>query len=290
MEVIMYKSKKFTYEYEDYDENGKSAETMVPDILADDEFPQLEKVIIGCWGEAWEDDCQPVIDGIIENKEKFAHIKSLFIGDMDFEDCEVSWILQGNYSKLWEALPNLKEICIKGSTDLNLGNIEHENLESLEIICGGLPEHVIEQITKAKLPNLKKLNLYLGTEDYGFDAEKETIEKLLSDSDFPKLEYLGLNDSEVQDEVAELIAESKYIGQISTLDLSNGTLSDEGGKILLEILPKYPNIKMVDLHYHFLSDDMMAKLEKLDVEINLDEQNEAEEYDGEMYRYPMLTE
>ena len=286
----MYKSKIYRYDYNDYDEGGKSAETLIPDILADEEFAKIKELIIGCWGEAWEESCQPIIDGIIENKEKFSHIKRLFIGDMDFEDCEVSWIIQGDYSRLWEALPDLKEICIKGSTDLELGKIEHENLESLEIICGGLPSDIIEQITKAKLPNLKKLNLYLGSEDYGFDADKDTVEKLLSDSNFPKLEYLGLNDSEVQDEVVELIADSKYIGQISTLDLSNGTLSDEGGEILLETLSKYPNIKVVDLHYHYLSDKMMKKLQELPISINLDEQNESEEYDGEVYRYPMLTE
>lgn len=287
---MMYKSKRYTYDYEDYDEGGKSAETMISDILADDEFPQLEEVVIGCWGEAWEDSCQEIIDGIVENKEKFAHIKSLFIGDMDYEDCEVSWIIQGDYSKLWEAVPNLKKICIKGSTDLELGNIAHENLEVLEIICGGLPKDIIEQISKAKLPNLKKLNLYLGIDEYGFDGDKETIETLLAESNFPKLEYLGLNDSDMQDEVTELIINSKYMAQISTLDLSNGSLSDAGGELLLEALPKYPNIKMVDLHYHYLSEEMMAKLEGLDVEINLEEPNEEDEYDGEIYRYPMLTE
>lgn len=286
----MYKSKTYSYTWEDYNEGDKSVETLIPDILADEELPQIEELIIGCWGEAWDESCQAVLDGMIENKEKFAHIKRLFVGDMDYEDCEVSWIIQGNYSKLWEALPNLKELTIKGSTDLELGEISHENLESLEIICGGLPTEIIEQITKANLPNLKKLNLYLGSDEYGFDGDEETIKKLLADSNFPKLEYLGINDSEMQDEVTEVVLASKYVSQISTLDLSNGTLSDKGGQMLLEILPKYPNIKTVDLHFHYLSDEMMEKLEKLPISVNLDEQNEADEDDGDVYRYAMLTE
>lgn len=286
----MYKSKTYSYTWEDCNEGDKSVETLIPEILADEEFAQIEELIIGCWGEAWEDSCQAVLDGIVENKEKFVHIKRLFVGDMDFEDCEVSWIIQGNYSKLWEALPNLKELSIKGSTDLELGEISHENLESLEIICGGLPSDIIEQITKANLPSLKKLNLYLGSDNYGFDGDEETIKKLLTDSNFPKLEYLGINDSEIQDEVTEVVLDSKYMGQISTLDLSNGTLSDKGGQMLLETLPKYPNIKMVDLHFHYLSDEMMKKLEKLSVSFNMDEQNEADEDDDEVYRYAMLTE
>lgn len=286
----MYNSKTYSYEWEDYNEGDKSVNTMVPDILADEEFAQIDELIVGCWGEAWEDSCQAVIDGIIENKEKFAHIKSLFMGDMDYEQCEVSWIIQGNYSKLWEALPNLKELTIKGSTGLELGEIAHENLEKLEIICGGLGSDVIEQIMNAKLPNLKKLNLYLGSDGYGFDGDEKTIENLLKNSDFPKLEYLGINDSEIQDEVTKVVLNSKYMSQISTLDLSNGTLSDEGGLLLLEALPKYPNIKTVDLHFHYLSDGLMKKLGKLPIDIDMDEQNEADEDDGEVYRYAMLTE
>lgn len=286
----MYNSKTYSYEWEDYNEGDKSVNTMVPDILADEEFAQIDELIVGCWGEAWEDSCQAVIDGIIENKEKFAHIKSLFMGDMDYEQCEVSWIIQGNYSKLWEALPNLKELTIKGSTGLELGEIAHENLEKLEIICGGLGSDVIEQIMNAKLPNLKKLNLYLGSDGYGFDGDEKIIENLLKNSDFPKLEYLGINDSEIQDEVTKVVLNSKYMSQISTLDLSNGTLSDEGGVLLLEALPKYPNIKTVDLHFHYLSDGLMKKLGKLPIDIDMDEQNEADEDDGEVYRYAMLTE
>lgn len=286
----MYKSKTYGYEWEDYDENGKSAETMIAEIMEDEEFSQIEELIIGCWGEAWEDSCQPIIDGIVENKEKFAHIKSLFFGDMDYEDCEVSWIIQGDYSELWKALPNLKELTIKGSTELSLGEICHENLESLEIICGGLPSEVIEQIANAKLPNLKKLNLYLGSDNYGFDGDEKTIQNLLEKTDFTKLEYLGLNDSEIQDEVTEVILASKYMSRITTLDLSNGTLSDKGGQMLLEALPKYPNITTVDLHFHYLSDEMMEKLEALPISIDLDEQNEEDEDDDEVYRYAMLTE
>lgn len=286
----MYEKKTYAYDWEDYDENGKSAETLIAEIMEDEEFPQIEELIIGCWGGAWEDSCQPIIDGMVQNKEKFAHIKSLFMGDMDYEDCEVSWIIQGNYSKLWEALPNLKELTIKGSMELVLGEICHENLESLEIICGGLGSDVIEQIANAKLPNLKKLNLYLGSDGYGFDGDEKTIQDLLEKTDFTKLEYLGINDSEIQDEVTEVILASKYMDRITTLDLSNGTLSDKGGQLLLETLPKYPNITTVDLHFHYLSDEMMEKLEALPISIDLDEQNEADEDDGEVYRYAMLTE
>ena len=157
----MYKSKKYSYEYEQIDEEEKSCETIVADILADPEFANLEEVVIGCWGEAWDDGegAETIINDIIENKEKFAHIKSLFVGDMDFEECEVSWIVQGNYEKLFEAMPQLEKLTIKGSTDLELGKVNAPNLRSLEIICGGLPKEVIQSVRDANLPALKELRL-----------------------------------------------------------------------------------------------------------------------------------
>lgn len=287
----MYKSKRFSYTYDETQE-GKNASTMIADIMADPEFGQLEEIVIGCWGEAWDDEegAQPLIDGIVENKEKFSHIRSLFIGDMDYEDCEVSWIIQADYSALWAAMPQLEELTIKGSTGLVLGDVRHDTLKSLTIICGGLPADVIGEIRDAKLPELRKLLLYIGVEDYGFDGDIGTIKEFLDQSDFPKLEYLGITDSEIQDEITEAVLHSKYITSIQTLDLSLGSLTDKGGQQLLNEIGKYPNVEKLDLHYHFLSDIMVKKLEGLSISVNLDEQEEPDEYDGKIYYYPMLTE
>ena len=198
--------------------------------------------------------------------------------------------MQGNYSGLWKAMPQLKELTIKGSTDLTLGTIEHDNLESLTIICGGLGKDVIEEITKAKLPKLKKLLLYIGVEEYGFDGDEGTVRELLAKSDFPGLTYLGITDSEIQDELTAVVLESKYMHQINTLDLSNGTLTDKGGQLLLERLPEFPNIEKLDLHHHYLSDEMMGKLEQLAIAVDLSEQEEADEWDGKLWYNAMLTE
>ncbi len=282
-------SKKYLLEYEEYEEQGLEPDHVIEKILADPEFPGLHELIIGDWG-AWEGSCQPIIDGIVERADTFAHIEKLFIGDMDYEECEVSWINQGNYSSLWAALPGLRELTIKGSQDLELGEISHENLEALTIICGGLGSDVIASIQKAKLPSLKKLLLYIGVDNYGFDGDADTIKDLLEGADFPSLTYLGIVDSEIQDELAEVVLESKFMGQIETLDLSLGTLTDRGGALLLEKLPAYPGVKKLDVHYHYLSDEMMGKLKALPMEVDVSEQEKASVYRGETYYNAMLTE
>lgn len=279
----------YYYDYEEYEEDDKGPETIIEEIMAHEAFPKLDELVIGNWG-AWEGSCQPIIDGIIENKEKFSHIQKVFIGNMDYEECEVSWIEQGNYSKLWAAMPQLKELTIKGSNDLDLGEICHEELEALTIICGGLPKSVIRSIQNAKLPKLKKLLLFIGVPNYGFDGNKNTIKKLLAHAEFPELAYLGITDSEIQDELAEVVLGSKFMGQITTLDLSNGTLTDKGGALLLEKIPQYPNIKKLDVHHSYLSENMAKKLEALPIEVDVSEILQAHNYHGTIYMNALLTE
>lgn len=283
-------TKTYTLDYDDY-EDGKGAKDLMEEIVADPELPQLSELVIGSWGNAWEENCQALIDGIVEHADQFAHIKKLFIGDMDFEDCEVSWIMQGDYSRLWAAVPGLRELTVKGSTDLILGDICHEGLESLTIICGGLPSDVIRSIQNAKLPKLKKLLLYIGIDNYGFDGNADTVRELLEKADFPELTYLGITDSEIQDELTEVVLQSKFMGQIDTLDLSMGSLTDKGGELLLEKISEWPNIKKLDLHYNYLSEKMAAKLAKLPIEVDVSEINKPYTYsDGEIWMNAMLTE
>ena len=147
---------------------------------------------------------------------------------------------------------------------------------------------------EASLPSLESLLLYIGVDSYGFDGDKDTIKSLLNDSDFPALKYLGLEDSEIQDDIAEIVFNCKYISQINTLDLANGSLTDKGGQLIADKIKDYPNIKKIDLHYHYMTDDIMDKLDdiadELDIDIDLDDDQEADEYDGEVYYDPMLTE
>ena len=280
-------SKKYFYDYEDYEDGDKDAGTIAQEILNDPELKELKEITIGCWGESYENSVQTILDELVANKEKVLHIESLYVGDMTYEECEVSWIEQGDYSKLIAALPNLKNLTIKGSNELSLKNLNHENLESLEIICGGLPKEVIQEIAISNLPKIKKLNLYLGIDDYGFNGDIEDIKKLLENPYFKNLKYLGLGNSEIQDEIVEVTLNSNIISNLEVLDFSNGTLSNKGAEIIINNIDKLKGLKLLNLSYNFISDEIMEKLKKMPIEINVDEQMENDDDYG---NYPMLTE
>ncbi len=289
----MSKSKKYAYNWDEiYEEKmDTDASTMAEQILQDPELPNLEEIIIGCWGESYDNSSQAIVDSFTDNREKFQHIEKLFVGDMEYDECEVSWIEQADYSKLWDAWPQLKSLTVKGSNDLSFGKINHDNLQELVIICGGLPARVIQQIADAKLPNLRKLNLYIGIEDYGFDGDISDIEKLLKADFIKNVEYLGLGDSEIQDEIVEAFFKHADLGKIKTLDFSNGTLTDKGGQILLDHAAKLKQLEKLDLTYHYLSDEMMEKLKATGLPVVLEEQQEADDDgDGGYWYSPMLTE
>jgi len=84
-----------------------------------------------------------------------------------------------------------------------------------------------------------------------------------------------------------VVLNSDIVSNLKVLDFSNGTLSDRGAQIILDNANKLKHLELLDLHYHFISDEYMMKLKMLPININLDEQMENDEEYG---NYPMLTE
>ena len=67
--------KIYQYSYDEWNEKGKGAGTMIDDILADPDFPKSDELAIGDWGECWDKSCQPILDGIADKPELFSHIR-----------------------------------------------------------------------------------------------------------------------------------------------------------------------------------------------------------------------
>jgi hypothetical protein len=274
----------------DYD-SGVTVSYFAGYILNDPDLPRLKSIIVGMWDhEMYDTDVNVIFKMIADNKEKFSHIESLFIGDMDFEENEISWIKQGDYEELLKSLPNLKSLKIKGADGLTLGALDHRNLEELEIICGGLPVCVLNSLKAAKLPNLKKLILYSGDDNYGYDCEISDFADIAEKKLFPELKHLGLTDSEFQNDLVRVILESDILPQLETIDVSCGCLTDEGGQMILDAAGKLSAIKKLNASYHYMSEDMMKKLEALPFEVDVSDEQREDEYEGEAYMYPMITE
>jgi hypothetical protein len=220
---------------------------------------------------------------LIEEADDFPALESLFVGDIEAEQHEVSWIHQSDPGPLLAAFPRLHEFGLRGGTDLSLQPFRHEHLEELTFQAGGLPPQVVQALGACELPSLTGLDLYLGSRWYSGGATGADLEGMLSGRAFPRLRHLGLRNAENADEIAAAVADAPIVARLESLDLSLGNLSDEGAAALLAGQP-LTHLKSLDLHHHYLSDAMIARLwEALPgVRVNVDEQQITEtEVDGD---------
>jgi len=192
-------------------------------------------------------------------------------------------------SPLFKAYPNLQHFGVRGSSELKMGPVRHAQLKSLVIECGGLPGSVLRQVLQSEFPSLEHLELYLGEENYGFDFKVGELEPLLSGIVFPNLCSLGLRDSEIADEIAAAVAKSPILSRIKALDLSLGNLSDAGARALLES-PGVAALERLDIHHHYVSRELVQKLEKLGPAVDASDPKEADEDADEASRYIAISE
>jgi hypothetical protein len=68
-----------------------------------------------------------------------------------------------------------------------------------------------------------------------------------------------------------------------------GNMSDKGAKELLSCA-NLDSLDFLNLQHHYLSDEMMGKFAQLNIRVNLNEQEEVDEYDGEEFRYISVGE
>lgn len=243
-------------------------------------------LVIGDWGGAGSGStAEVVIKALVRAKDKLPNLRALFIGDMVSEESEISWIQQTDLSPLWPAYPQLELLQIRGGTGLALPNMALPRLHTLIIQSGGLGGDVVRQVGAANLPELTHLELWLGSDNYGGDSTVNDLKPVLDGAVFPKLDHLGLRDCEYADALATALATAPILGRITVLDLSLGTLSDTGAGALLAA-ENLKRLRRLDLHYHYLSADMMAKLAGTGVAVELGEPHDGDDDD----RYCAVSE
>lgn len=276
----------------DYDEadEGTTIDEKLDDLLEADGSDQIESLVIGSWQpDDSSKESDDIIEALADAAGQLPNLKHVFIGDIVGEECEISWIQQCDMTPLLKAYPKLESLHIRGGEGLTFGKLNHAGLKELVIQAGGLPSTVIHEIASAKLPNLERLELWLGTEDYGGNATVEDIQPLLSGKQFPKLKHLGLCNSEIQDEIAGIVANAPVVAKLESLALSKGTLGDEGAKALLAS-PAIKTLKLLDLSHHFITKDVQEELKAFG-NVDLSDAQVPEDWGGgDLHRFISVSE
>ncbi|MDP6443800.1 MAG: STM4015 family protein, partial [Pirellulaceae bacterium] len=266
----------------DYDDDEDTFNKRLTEFLATDAAPTAQGFVIGSWTPEPDASSETIIAELVKKKDRLSELTALFVGEIGQEECEMSWIQQSDMGPLFAAFPKLELLRTRGSEGLAFNKVKHDTLRALGVESGGLPKKVVAQICKAKLPKLEYLELWLGTDEYGGDCAVNDLQPILSGKAFPNLKYLGLRNSEIADDIAGVVVNSPIAKQVETLDLSLGTLTDEGGNALLS-LPTDGNLKRLDVHFHYMSKAVVKKLKALPFTVNTADVQDVEDWgDGEM--------
>jgi hypothetical protein len=256
-------------------EESTSQRELLDEFVGQINPQQLEALIIGPWSAAATGTAPTgYLEGLVAHR--LPKLRALFVGDMTFEDSEISWINQTDYTGLIGAYPQLEVLRIRGGNGLELPATEYRALRELIIETGGLPSSVVEAIGNSKLPALRKLELWLGADDYGFDGNLSTYQRLLEKIEPRRLEFLGLRDSEIADQLATHLAQQDWLGSLHTLDLSMGTIADEGARALLAST-HLGGLKVLDLRHHFISPSLVQQLRALPLTLHIDAGQDPDE-------------
>ncbi|MFV2020785.1 STM4015 family protein [Micromonospora sp. LOL_023] len=264
----------------------------VDDDQPDDAFAQLvttwldtvdpasvQALVVGDWGNAWDRAFPAQV--LVDAAPRLTNLRAVFLGEMTFDECEISWILQPDITPLLAAYPALEVLRVRGAMSLELQAVQHAGLRELAIESGGLPASITRAIVASDLPNCAHLELWLGTEDYGRDTGVDDLAPILDGTRLPALRTLGLRNAEIADAVAAALATAAVVPRLDTVDLSLGTLGDDGATTLLDGQP-LTHLRRLDLHRHYLSDEMMARLPAAwpGVDVDVTDQQEEDEHRG----------
>lgn len=254
---------------------------------------QITALLLGQWSETSEPLPAAAITPLLA---AFGGVRHLFVGDMTFEESEISWIDWGDLAAVLAAVGPLHTLQLRGGS----GSVSGEpvpfppptlpHLTSLTIESGGLQHRYVEAFLAADAPRLTDLELWLGVENYGGITTVEPLAPLLAGDRFPALTRLGLCNSELADPIAAALDGAPILRRLTTLDLSKGTLTDTGAAALAAA--DLGAVTTLVLDHHYVGDDAVARLRAAHPHITISAQDrqDPDTYDDEVYLYTAVSE
>ena len=72
-------------------------------------------------GAEWMGTSSDTVTALVTYRERLPNLKALFLGDIAYEENEISWINQSDLSPLWPSFPHVEHIKVRGGNNLTLG-------------------------------------------------------------------------------------------------------------------------------------------------------------------------
>jgi len=219
---------------------------------------RVRALIVDRWREHWDNGPGTVISELLAARDELPELRALFIGDNYGRWLQAASELSdmtGLLTSFW----HLEEFGVRGSGGLVFPVMRHERLRSLTVQSAGLDADVVRAIGASDWPALEHLDLWLGTAESGASTRMTDLAPILSGARLPRLRHLALRNSEIQDAIAAELASAPIVARLAVLDLSMGTLGDEGVTALLDGQPLI-HLNRLDLWHHYISRPLQQRL------------------------------
>lgn len=250
---------------------------------------QVTALVLGQWSDS--SDPLPVSE-ITPHLGAFPALTALFVGDMTFEESEISWIDWGDLDAVLSAFPKLTTLQLRGGctpmdgASRGLATPVLPALTSLTVESGGLLEAHLTALLAGDYPVLDHLELWLGDENYGGIENIEPLAALLAGDLFPTVTRLGLRNSEHTDEIAAALVGSPLLDRLTHLDLSLGVLTDTGVDALTA--GHLGTVTSLNLDHHYATEAALDRLRAAHPTVTISAEDPQDPDDD--FRYPAVTE
>jgi uncharacterized protein (TIGR02996 family) len=193
------------------------------------------------------------------------HLRDLNIGPANFE-------LAQTYLDISPLANDRLEKLLVGGHHLTLGALAFPNLKQLVFVTGGFRRENLADICKADLPQLEHLDVWFGDRNYGADAfTGSDLAPLLA----RRYRHLGLGNADFTDEIVRVLVGWRGLSDLTSLDLSLGTLTDAGAQIVVDNAQRFAHLTKLDLQQNVIGEEMCERLRKaLPKVVNLADQKE----------------
>ena len=223
------------------------APALLVEILALPMCRFVQTLVIGDVPADDELDYAPVVDALVRANPPC--LRALEIGPNSYQ---VSWT-HLDATPLAVQFPALESLVLGGG-HITTGALDFPQLRRFAIRTGGLVHANLDAIGHARWPELAELEIWFGDSQYGAD-EFIGVElvRILSGRTLPMLRRLGLMNAEFTDTICRLLVDAPILEQLAELDLSMGTMTDEGASTLAAAAPRFHHLAKLSVAENMLS-------------------------------------
>jgi hypothetical protein len=214
-----------------------------------------------------------LISIITNARKELKNLKAIFIGDIEDSECMISCLpCYGEISSILESYNRLEFLHIRCNQSRNsrageklsegfkfCQPLRHDRLKVLRIESSGLNRQTLIDISQLTLPKLEYLELWTGSPEYGGNSSVTDLIPLINSEKLTKLKYLGFRNCNYTDDIAFLLSKPPILENLIELDLSMGTLGDEG---LFELLnsPGIEYLVTLNVSHNFITMDFIDNM------------------------------